>query len=89
MAEERASTAVGARRGSRMAVAGVVLGVASILLGIVSILGWVLGLAAIVVAGLAVKWGAPRRGVAIWGSWLGLAGSVVSMLVFALALTGH
>lgn len=72
-----------------MAVTGVVMGAASILLGIFSILGWVLGLVAIVLAGLAVKRDASRRRLAVWGSWLGLAGSVLSMLVFALRVTGH
>jgi hypothetical protein len=68
---------------------GVVLGGLSVLVGLASILGWPLGLAAIVVAGLAVKRGAPRRGVAVWGTWLGLAGSVLSMLVHALQVSGR
>lgn len=84
MTGERASTTAATRPGRRTAIAGVVLGALSILVGLVSILGWPVGIAAIVVAGLAVKRGAARRGIAAWGTWLGVAGTVLSMLVLAL-----
>lgn len=76
-------------RPTRLAIAAVVVGAASIPIGFVLVLGWVLGLVAIVLGGLAVKRGASSRGPAFWGIWLGVAGTVVSMLVFALQVAGR
>lgn len=87
MSEERPVPAVGARRRNPLAVTALVLGSASIVLGLFSVLGWVLGLVAIVVGALAIRRGAPSHGAAFWGIWLGVGGSALSMLVFALAVT--
>ena len=88
MTGERAGSTT-ATRGARFATAAVVVGAASILIGLVSLLGWPLGIVAIVLGGLAVRRGAPSRGAAVWGVWLGVAGTVVSMLVIALRVSGR
>jgi hypothetical protein len=86
MAGEPSGSAVGTRAGRGLAIIGVVLGAASIPVALFSVLGWALGLAAIIVAALAVKRAAGNRRIAVWGTWLGVAGSVLSVLVLVLTL---
>jgi uncharacterized membrane protein len=89
VAGEPSGGTVGTRSGRGLSITGVVLGAASIAIGLFSVLGWVLGLAAIVVAALAVRRNAANRRIAVWGTWLGVAGSVLSVLVLVLALRGR